>query len=792
MLSNIAKQTTRLILNEYIEIPFIFDLRFPCSIKEFEIIYNIHNNLSYGDVEMTIEDQAYTKLKENSFYKNYFEDSIINNEYLFEQYYRDQLTILLVKCKIHLDIEFVFSLVCNRNSMKTSTDRIKYYLVYHDELKQLLKILNYGFEVLKDDINKTLIDTENVLNPNCFPLKTNDYYKLITVDNVIYQIPPNTVIDNAESLSEKFLFECDGEPFVENCLMNLIELIITPKYIQGINNIQNILVIYARMSLEISNLRRYTVNNLEKLKPIINLLTSILALYNEPPKVFQMIMTDYITANRLNTCTNIDACITHLKTLKNFKIGLDKNTINKILSKLEIELLKNWLYDNDDNYVDLLQILDNSNNDLWKYSAKIFAYFEGVLGFEIIRTNHGQVTVDGPYVQLEQYLARVNMSQRTTKIEHLLSNRIHSYLKQTIRKENIESSINNEYTYFEDNLIQLQSLLNQQQRSQVKIICLLSWLKYYTEMYSFALIMTQSQHNVMRQIDRLLLNNESKVCSSVKIFIIKQMIYFHNMSLEELKQTLSNRNIAWIKPILLQQSNIHEKEPNNFILPTPLFECKNEYIHVDQLFKQFKEVNQLENLIKNCQTDKSLAYSFYLWFVRYYTRFHRIKNISIDISFVQMIENQLQQQLISTFELIGYQFILQLCKNFDNQSYFQLKADMTDNDIHIRLVALNIFALYLASKCAINSTYINSLLFDGNRKMPKDYAQHLMTRCLVGLQPNNNHIVTQMQRVKNEVQQRLNSREILEQGKFIYQCSKNCYFMYYFENCGKPNAHLFH
>ncbi|CAF5035560.1 unnamed protein product [Rotaria sp. Silwood1] len=509
--------------------------------------------------------------------------------------------------------------------MKTSTDRIKYYLVYHDELKQLLKILNYGFEVLKDDINKTLIDTENVLNPNCFPLKTNDYYKLITVDNVIYQIPPNTVIDNAESLSEKFLFECDGEPFVENCLMNLIELIITPKYIQGINNIQNILVIYARMSLEISNLRRYTVNNLEKLKPIINLLTSILALYNEPPKVFQMIMTDYITANRLNTCTNIDACITHLKTLKNFKIGLDKNTINKILSKLEIELLKNWLYDNDDNYVDLLQILDNSNNDLWKYSAKIFAYFEGVLGFEIIRTNHGQVTVDGPYVQLEQYLARVNMSQRTTKIEHLLSNRIHSYLKQTIRKENIESSINNEYTYFEDNLIQLQSLLNQQQRSQVKIICLLSWLKYYTEMYSFALIMTQSQHNVMRQIDRLLLNNESKVCSSVKIFIIKQMIYFHNMSLEELKQTLSNRNIAWIKPILLQQSNIHEKEPNNFILPTPLFECKNEYIHVDQLFKQFKEVNQLENLIKNCQTDKSLAYSFYLWFVRYYTRFHRIK-----------------------------------------------------------------------------------------------------------------------------------------------------------------------
>ncbi|CAF4279596.1 unnamed protein product [Rotaria sp. Silwood2] len=782
--SNIGKQTTRLIFNEYIEIPFIFDLRFPCSIKEFEIIHNIHNNLSHGEVEMTIEDQAYTKLKQNSFYKNYFEDSIINNQYLFEQYYRDQLTILLIDCKIQLDIEFVFSLVYNKNSMKTSTDRIKYYLVYHDELKKLLKILNYGFEVLKDDINKTLFDIENVLNPGCFPLKTNGYYKLIIADNVIYQIPPNTVIDNAEGLSKKFLFECDGEPFVENCLMNLIELIITPKYIQDINNIQNILMIYARMSLEISSLRRYTVDNLEKLRPIINLLTSILALYDEPSKVFQMIMTKYITTNHLNTCTSIDACINHLKTLKNFKIGLDKNAINKILSKLEIELLKNWLYDNDNNYADLLKILNNSNNDLWRYSAKILTYFERMLEFAIIKTNHGQIIIDGPYKQLEQYLAQENMS---TKIEHLLSNRIHLYLKQTIRKENIEISLNSDYKYFEENLIQLQSILNQKQRSHVKVLCLISWLKFYAEMYSFALIMVQSQHDIMQQIDRLLSNNNSKVCASIKIFIIKQMIYFANISLEELKQTLLNRNIVWIKPILLQQSNTHGKEQNNFILPTPLFECKTEYIQVNQLFKQFKEIKQLENLITKCQTDKNLTYSFYLWFIRYYTRFHRIKNVSIDISFVQMIENQLQQQLISNFEPIGYQFILQLCKNFDNQSYFQLKADMTDIDIHIRLVALNIFALQLASKCTKNSTVMNSLLFDIDHKMPKDYAKHLMTRCLVGLQPNNNHIMIQMQRVKNEVQKRLNNREINEYGKFIYQCSKNCYFMYYFENCGRPN-----
>jgi hypothetical protein len=784
LISNIINQTNRLNIGEYIEIPFIFDLQFPMSVKEYEIIHNIHDDLTFENGVVITTDEAYTQLKRNSFYQNYFEDLIIKNEFLFEQYYRDQVIILLVKCKNQLPIEFVFSLIYNKNSTKTSTDRIKYYLIHHSELKHLLKIFEYGFKILNNDIQETLIDINNIVNPNCFPLKSSCYYKLIIADDVIYQIPPNTSINKAEDLSEKFLFNCNSEPFIENCLMNLIELMISPKYLQSINDIQNILMIYRRLNHEISILKRYTVDNLEKLRSIINLLTSISTLYNQPLEVFNMTLTNYITTNRLNTCVNIHACVTNLKTLKDFKIGLDKNSINKILSKLEIELLKNWLCDNDENYTDLLPILDSADNDLWKYSAKILKRMENLLEFEIIKESHGQIVMTKPYEKLEQYFTKNNSSQKTTKIEHLLSNQIDFYLQQTVRKENIDISLNDEYKYFEENLIQLQTILNQQRKSSVKLICLISWVKFYAGMYSYALIAGQSQHDIMRQIDRLLSNNDSKLCSSIKIFIIKQMIYFANISLEELKQTLSNRNIVWIKPILLQQQNVNEKEQNNFILPTPLFECRNEYLHVSQ---QFKQINQLENLIKQCQTNKNLAYSLYLWFIRYYTRFHTKKNVSIDISFVQMIENQLQQQLTSIFELIGYQFILLLCKNFDNKSYFQLKTDMTDNHVHIRLIALNIFALHLASKCTTNSTYMNSLLFDANRKMPKDYAQHLMTRCLVGLQPNNNHIVTQMHRVKNEVQARLNKGDISDQGKFIYQCSKNCYFMYYFENCGRPN-----
>jgi hypothetical protein len=787
LIDHIVQKTQRLNINEYIEIPFVFDLRFPCSVKEFEIIHNINKHLSDENDLVTIEDQAFTQLKENSFYRNYFEDSIMKNEFLFEQYYRDQLNIFLVECKNQLPIEFVFSLVYNRSHTKTSIDRIKYYLVNRTELKQLLTIFEYGYNILNNRIEKTLIKQDNTANPDCFPIKANCQYKLIIRDDVIYQIPPNTSVQRIEDLSERFLFECNGEPFIENCLMNLIELIIAPEYIQSIDNIQNVLMIYGRMSLEISKLRRYTVDNLEKLKSTINLLTAILALYKEPFKVFKVILTEYIAANGRNTCTDIHAFITYLKSLNGFKSGLDKNSINKILSKLEIELLKNWLYDNDDNYTDTFRIINSPENDLWKYSAKILTFIERKLELEIIKTNHGNFDINGSYEQLEQYFTQNNTSQAPTKIEHLLSNRIHLYLKQTIRKENIDITLNNEYKYFEENLIHLQTIIVQQRRSCVKLLCLISWLKFYAEMYSYALIMSQSQHDVMRHIDRLLSNNDSTVCSSIKIFIIKQVIYFANISLEKLKQILSNRNIVWIKPMLLHQQNINEKEQNNFILPTPLFECRNEYTRVSQLFKQFKQINQLEELIIQCQTSRNLAYSFYLWFIRYYTRFHTKQNVSIDISFVQMFENQLQQQLVLTFEPIGYQFILLLCKNFDNQSYFKLKTDMTDNDVHIRLVALNIFALHLAAKCTTNSTYMNSLLFDSNRKMPKNYAQHLLTRCLVGLQPDNNHIVSQMYRVKNEVQKRLNNQEIIPQGKFIYQCSKNCYFMYYFEDCGKPN-----
>ena len=46
----------------------------------------------------------------------------------------------------------------------------------------------------------------------------------------------------------------------------------------------------------------------------------------------------------------------------------------------------------------------------------------------------------------------------------------------------------------------------------------------------------------------------------------------------------------------------------------------------------------------------------------------------------------------------------------------------------------------------------------------------------------------QMIDVRPEVQQRLNKKQIKEAGKFIFKCSNDCSFFYYFENCGQPNS----
>ncbi|CAF1581489.1 unnamed protein product [Didymodactylos carnosus] len=117
------EKTKRLNMNEYIDIPFVFHLEFPCSVIEFEIIRKLNDNLPCENNE-TAEDLAYKQLRKNSFYKQYLDTLIMNDEHLFQLYYHDQLLLFLNEHKIQLSVDFVFQLLSSKNLMKKPIDRI--------------------------------------------------------------------------------------------------------------------------------------------------------------------------------------------------------------------------------------------------------------------------------------------------------------------------------------------------------------------------------------------------------------------------------------------------------------------------------------------------------------------------------------------------------------------------------------------------------------------------------------------------------------------------------------------
>jgi hypothetical protein len=70
--------------------------------------------------------------------------------------------------------------------------------------------------------------------------------------------------------------------------------------------------------------------------------------------------------------------------------------------------------------------------------------------------------------------------------------------------------------------------------------------------------------------------------------------------------------------------------------------------------------------------------------------------------------------------------------------------------------------------------------------MPNNYAQHLSTLCLPGMTVSD-PVITQMMDVRTQVQDRLNRGVIHDGGKFIFQCSEQCPWMFIFHDCGVPN-----
>ena len=614
---------------------------------------------------------------------------------------------------------------------------------------------------------------------------------MILTQEHFYLIPPG------QEFSDEMIFQCDGDALIEVTLMNLIEYLVAPSIFDLVKNIEQLTTIYSLVSQSIFGLSHYPVTNLEKLRSFISLIRGVTTLIpnDKALKVFKQACRYASFDGTFQTCTDVHKFITHLQKIINTnEPNAYESVVKRTLLKLESEFLKNWLIDHGDEYLDLITLLNGPDNDLWVYSAKILTYIDQKLQIRaVIHNYHGQLPMNDQldeyltglmqeYRQLDEHLQGLNDSAR--KIEHLMVTRFHMHLILTIKDPEImEQILDKHYSRFEENLHQIQ---NSPHNFGLSIVSLLSWLKYYAQLYTFV-VFKNSHHPILEKLDRLLTRDDFLICSTIKLFIIKQFCQLTNYSLEDLRENMKNRNITWIRPMLTP--TITEKTfdvKDSLILPTPIFECSEEFTRVDRILMNYSNINEIRQLIERCRTNQSTAYSFLIWFIHYYARFYVQPDFNPKNDYQQLIEHDLSREIIDCFERIGFKFLVLLSTNFPTSPYFHLNSKLSLQELHQRLIALNITAIFLSAKNLTHVTNFANFVFDGTLKMPEDYTTHIQKSiCLPGL-ISTDPIITQMHDVRTTVKERLDQGQIHQGGRYVFRCSKDCNWMFYFVNCGVP------
>ncbi|CAF4770725.1 unnamed protein product [Rotaria sp. Silwood2] len=321
--------------------------------------------------------------------------------------------------------------------MLTIEDKLKHLLLHQDELIELLHIFEIGMELIGEDkwnfdeqlfiADKTQTATIN---------NSSNLYILVQIEQEFYQVPPQQSLNNIP-------YECNGDPFIETCLMNLIELLVSSSTIQCIDNIAQLSSAYSLIVQGVFVLDHYLVNNLEKLCSFDSLVRCIMNLL--PHDRALIVLKNICLNNQSNivfngnflTCESIHTFTDNLgEIIKNE----NKNSINLLncrpMLKLEVEFLKNWLIDHGEEYL---------------YS-KIFKYIDQKLDLmSIINTSLTELSLIPELECLDQYFRQSN--DKTQQIERILINRIHVYLRSCITDEHMsEKYLIDNYDYFQENI----------------------------------------------------------------------------------------------------------------------------------------------------------------------------------------------------------------------------------------------------------------------------------------------------------------------------------------------------
>ncbi|CAF1662632.1 unnamed protein product [Rotaria sp. Silwood1] len=152
-----------------------------------------------------------------------------------------------------------------------------------------------------------------------------------------------------------------------------------------------------------------------------------------------------------------------------------------------------------------------------------------------------------------------------------------------------------------DSIVQLSTanILAQPDGPGLSIIVLTAWLKVYLRVYALAL-RRDSHDAIMSSINKLLANTESGFCSTLKIFIMKNLCQIYCVDIEGLYEIFFDRTCVWIKTVFSHYKYQQQRNSGqNIILPTPLFEAREEYININNTLKVNIANKQWQVLIDN-------------------------------------------------------------------------------------------------------------------------------------------------------------------------------------------------
>jgi hypothetical protein len=433
-----------------IEISLILDLKLPCAAVEYEIIRCIRGKYQLWKQDNKASDDLLAwfikQLREMSVYGANFIELVLTKEEFFQLYFHDQIVMHLTETKIQLSPKFVIDLFTS-NPIRSRQLHIQLLLMEHEELTNILRLYEISLRLVSEEEICHQIRNQFSSSPSG-EIRSSRWYTLILTNQRFYQLPPKAI-----RIEDQWLFTRQGDPMVETSLMNLIEIILSPLVISRTNNIQEVMTTYSLIEQAACHLPPYFINNLEKLRSFVSLIRCLTTLL--PDESALNILKDVCTEKfdgQFVSCSSIHDFIAYVRSeIKAKHSTANEHVICRTLCKLEIEFLKDWLTDNNDSYGEVLTLINEGNNDLWKYSAKIFKLI--YLKFDILsklKANHGKFSFDEKYKQLNQFF-----KIPTNMILQLMVNQLHMHLMLDVQERDIDRQLLDQYPNLKENNYQV-------------------------------------------------------------------------------------------------------------------------------------------------------------------------------------------------------------------------------------------------------------------------------------------------------------------------------------------------